>query len=385
MTALHGLKVLDLTRLLPGPFATMVLADLGAQVDKVEDTGAGDYLRAAPPAVEGMGAGFHILNRGKRSLALDLKRPEGASVLLRLVRSYDVVFEQFRPGVMDRLGVSHARLLEENPRLVVCALTGYGQDGPLRDRAGHDLNYLARAGILGLMGPVDGPPQLPSFQLADVSGGLYAVIGILAALRAREATGRGSVVDVSMLESVIGFAALPLARLLAGELPSRGQEYLTGGIAAYGCYATKDGEAVTLGALEPKFLAAFLSAVGMEPDLMLLVPGEHQAAYQQRLRELFLTRTRAEWEELGRAHDCCLEPVLRPDELLTDPQLVARRAFVTARVGGATLGHFRTPVTPRDFTPAPAPAQGQHGDAILSEAGLGADEVAGLRRAGVLR
>lgn len=385
MTALHGLKVLDLTRLLPGPFATMVLADLGAQVDKVEDTGAGDYLRAAPPAVGGMGAGYRILNRGKRSLALDLKRPEGAALLLRLARSYDVVFEQFRPGVMDRLGVSHARLLEENPRLVVCALTGYGQDGPLRDRAGHDLNYLARAGILGLMGPADGPPQLPSFQLADVSGGLYAVIGILAALRARDTTGRGAVVDISMLESVIGFAALPLARLLAGELPARGAEYLTGGIAAYGCYETKDGGAVTLGALEPKFLAAFLGAVGMEVDLMLLVPGDHQATYQQRLRDLFRTRTRAEWEALGREHDCCLEPVLRPDELLTDPQLTARRAFVTTDAAGEKLGHFRTPVTPRDFTPAPAPAQGEQGERILLEAGLTPEEIATLRQANVVR
>src|SRR5258706_5508489 len=248
MSELSGIRVLDLTRLLPGPFATLVLADLGAQIDKIEDPQMGDYARHTPPVVAGLGAAFHALNRGKRSAVLDLKRAEGVRAFERLLPRYDVVFEQFRPGVLDRLGLGHTRLLELNPRLVVCALTGYGQTGPLRDRAGHDLNYLARAGLLGLQGPQDDKPQQPAFQLADVSGGLWSVIGIVSALFERERTGKGKIIDIAMLDSVIPFATITLSRLLGGELPVRGGELLTGGIAGYETYLTRDGEAVTLGA-----------------------------------------------------------------------------------------------------------------------------------------
>lgn len=388
MSALAGLKVLDLTRLLPGPFATLVLADLGAQVDKLEDTGGGDYMRfTAPVAGDGMSVGFHAINRGKRSLALDLKNPEGRAAFLRLVRQYDVVFEQFRPGVLDRLGVGHARLLEENPRLVICALTGYGQDGPLRDRAGHDLNYLARAGVLGLMGPDSGAPQIPSFQLADISGGLWSVIAILAALRGRDTTGRGQVLDIGMVDAVIPFLTVPLGRLFGGEIPVRGGEPLTGGIAPYDSYATKDGEAVTLGSLEPKFLMSFLRGVGLEGevDLSCLAPGPHQAALKAKFAAVFASRTRAEWEQFNEQHDCCLEPVLRPDELLADPHLVARRLFLSTTIAGKTVGQYRTPVTPRDLEPRAAPTQGEHTDAILAEHGFSADEIAALKASGAAR
>jgi alpha-methylacyl-CoA racemase len=379
MAALTGVRVLDLTRLLPGPFATLVLADLGAQVDKLEDTGAGDYVRHASPQAGGMSTTFHALNRGKRSLALDLKRPAGCQAFLRLVGHYDVVFEQFRPGVLERLGVGHQRLLEQDPRLVICALTGYGQQGPLRDRAGHDLNYMARAGLLGLQGPSHGPPQIPAFQLADVSGGLWSVVAILAALRERELTGRGTVLDIAMLDGVIPFATVALAKLFGGELPARGAELLTGGIAAYQSYRTKDDQAVTLGALEPKFLQRFCQATGLDADLSALIPGPHQPALAEKFAAVFGAKTRDEWAAFNQQHDCCVEPVLRPDELLADPQLSARGAFLETEVSGCKIGQYRTPVTPRDLTPAPAPAQGEHSDAILREAGFSEEEVAALR------
>jgi crotonobetainyl-CoA:carnitine CoA-transferase CaiB-like acyl-CoA transferase len=231
------------------------------------------------------------------------------------------------------------------------------------------------------MGPTDRPPQLPSFQLADVGGGMWCVIAILAALRERDRTGRGAVLDVAMTDAVIPFATVALARLFGGELPVRGGEYLTGGIAAYGAYFTKDGEAVTLGALEPKFLQRFCAGAGIPFDAMAIVPGPHQAEMKARFAEVFGSRTRAEWERFGAEHDCCVEPVLRPDELLHDAQLRARGVFVDARAGETPFVEYRTPVTPRDVAPQPAPKSGEHTDAILAEAGFSASEIAALRAA----
>lgn len=384
MRPLEGIKVLDLSRLLPGPFATLVLADLGATVDKIEDPDLGDYLRFMAPQAGGTSVAFHALNRGKRSMVLNLKAEGGAGLLKKLVGAYDVIFEQFRPGVLDRLGVGHESLRAVNPRLVVCALTGYGQTGPLRDRAGHDLNYMGRAGLLGLMGPEDRPPQLPSFQLADVGGGLWTVVGILAALRERDRTGRGSVVDIAMTDGVVPFATSALSRLFGGDMPVRGRETLTGGIAAYATYFTKDGEAVTLGALEPKFLKRFCAAVSIDFDPMALVVGPHQAELREKFSATFASKTRAEWERFGAEHDCCIEPVLRPDELLRDPQLAARGLFVEVTEGDQTFYEYRTPVTPRDLVPDPAPKTGEHTDVILREAGISDDEIAELRNRRVI-
>ena len=183
--ALAGVRVLDLSRLLPGPYASLILADLGAQVDKVEEPGVGDYLRHMPPQHAGRGGMFEALNRNKRSITLDLKHPEGRGALLAMVPHYDVLLEQFRPGVLGRLGLGHEVLRAANPRLIVCALTGYGQEGPMSSRAGHDVNYLAHSGLLGMQGPAAGAPQLPGFQVADIAGGMWSALGILAALAAR--------------------------------------------------------------------------------------------------------------------------------------------------------------------------------------------------------
>jgi len=376
---LEGIKVLDLSRLLPGPFASLVLADLGAQVDKIEDPGGGDYLRHMPPAVVGDGGSqsglFLAINRNKRSAVLDLKKPEGRDALLRLASHYDVVLEQFRPGVMDRLGLSHATLRARNPRLIVCALTGYGQDGPLSRRAGHDINYLARAGVLGFQGPPDAPPAVMGFQLADIGGALWSVIGILAALASRANTGQGSIVDVSMLESAMGFAASSFGQMLAGTMPKRGDETLSGAIAPYNTYETKDGRAVTLGALEPKFLLAFAAGVQIEVDMGALLPGPHQEGLKAKFREIFRSRTLAEWVEFARTTDCCLEPVLLPEELASDPHLVARRVFFELPSPWGNLLQFRTPVTDPDAPHRAPPHQGEHTRDILHEAGFSKAEI----------
>ncbi len=390
MIPLSGIKVLDLSRLLPGPLASLVLADLGAAVDKIEDTAGGDYLRVMPPCAEAAGAPptsttFLALNRNKRSAVVDLKNPEAKDMFLRLVRSYDVLFEQFRPGVLERLGLSHRALLEANPRLVICALTGYGQTGPLADRAGHDLNYLARAGVLGFQGPEGGPPQLPGFQLADVSGGLYAVIGIMGALMERARTGLGQVVDVAMIETAMPFAIAGFGIAFGGQKVTAGGEALTGAIAPYRTYATKDGRAMTLASLEPKFWKQFCDGIGRALDMGDLVPGPHQAALQEELEKVFAARTRDEWALFASQRDCCLEPVLTPEEARTDPHLAARRMFFDLASPWGPIAQLRTPLTSLERTHAPPPIQGEHTDAILRDAGIGDDEIAELRASGAVR
>ncbi|MCA9581196.1 MAG: CoA transferase, partial [Myxococcales bacterium] len=280
---LSGVRVLDLSRLLPGPYATLVLQDLGATVDKLEDTAGGDYLRFLPPLAEGENPGFAALNRGKRSLSLDLKHPEGVRVFRRLVGAYDVLVEGFRPGVMERLGLSYETLSVDHPRLIYCAITGYGQDGPHRDRAGHDLSYLARAGIVAMAGPAGDIPALPGMQAADVAGGaLPAAIGIVAALLDRARTGRGTYLDLSVAEGALALGMLGLMPALAGVSAARGEDLLTGGLAVYGTYLAKDGVPVTMATLEPKFWMTFCAQVGLSPDPEALVPGSHQRALRAR-------------------------------------------------------------------------------------------------------
>lgn len=385
MRPLTGTRVLDLSRLIPGPFATLVLADLGASVDKIEDTAGGDYLRHFPPHLGGQSAAFQMLNRGKRSAVLDLKKLEGREAMKRLIASYDVLFEQFRPGVLDRLGLGHEALLAMNSRLIICALTGYGQTGPMAHRAGHDLNYLARSGILGAQGPAGGPPQVPGVQLADVSGGMWSVIAILAALMNRDRTGKGCVLDVAMTDGVLGFAATAVGAALAGVGQQRGDETLTGGIAPYNTYMSKDGHPMTLAALEPKFWIAFCQGAGIEPQMDALLPGHHQAELKARLGEIFRGKTRDEWAAFAGKHDCCLEPVLDTRSITEDAHLAARRLFFDVPSSHGPLPQVRTPVTPKDGAFSPPPRQGEHTRVILRDAGFSDAEVDALVRSGAAR
>jgi alpha-methylacyl-CoA racemase len=382
---LSGTRVLDLTRLIPGPFATLVLADLGARVDKVEDPGGGDYLRHMPPAVGGTSAAFGLLNRGKRSAILDLKKADGRAALEKIVTSYDVLFEQFRPGVLARLGLSPAALLEQNPRLIVCSLTGYGQTGALAAKAGHDLNYLARAGLLGAQGPAHGPPAVPGFQLADVSGGLWCVVAIQAALAERARTGRGQHLDIAMTDGVLGFYVTSLGPALAGQPAGRGQETLTGGIAPYATYLTADGYAMTLAALEPKFWSSFCAAFDLRADMGALLPGPHQEALGEQVRGIFASKNRAEWIAWAAEHDCMVEPVLAPEELVADEHIRSRDLLFELDTPAGPIPQFRTPVTPSGNAFAPPPGPGEHTRAILEEGGLPPGDIDALFESGAAR
>jgi alpha-methylacyl-CoA racemase len=392
---LEGVRVLDLSRLLPGPFCSLLLADFGAEVIKVEDMGMGDYARWSPPYYEGAeetakGALFLGLNRNKTSIRLNLKDERGREVLLRLVQEADVVLESFRPGVLDRLGVGYERMREVNPGIVYCAITGYGLDGPLRDRSGHDMNYLGLVGLLGLTGEADGPPVQAAGQIADVGGGgLMAAFGILAALRERDRSDEGQLVDVSMADGALSWLAMTAANFLAdGEVPRRGHIPLGGMFVCYRPYACADGW-VTLGALEPKFFRNFCVGTGREDliDQQFQPPGSDA---HREIEAIFAARTRDEWAAFASEHDCCLEPVLELDEVL-DSELVRAREMVVeidqpgadrpVRQLGVPVKLSRTPGDPRRL---PGPGLGEHTTAILSEAGYTDAEIAELTEAGAI-
>src|SRR3954470_24305431 len=393
--ALAGVRVLDLSRLLPGGFCSLLLADFGADVIKVEDTGMGDYVRWSPPYYAGAddsakGALFLALNRNKRSIRIDLKTGAGREVLLRLARDHDVLIESFRPGVLDRLGVGYDRLREENPGLVYCAITGYGQAGPLRDRSGHDMNYLGLVGLLGLTGERDGPPVQAAGQIADLGGGaLMAAVGILVALRERDVSGEGQLVDVSMADGALSWLAMVAARMLAdGTTPARGGLELAGGLVCYRPYRCADGY-VTLGALEPKFWQAFCRGVAREDRVERhLDPAGSET--QREVEAIFASRTRDEWTAFAGEHDCCLEPVLDLDEAL-DSELVRAREMVVeidqpgaerpVRLLGVPIKLSRTPGDPAR---APGPALGQDTRGVLEGLGYAPEEIERLLAEGAV-
>ena len=391
---LDGIRILDLSRLLPGGFCSLLLADAGADVIKVEDTGMGDYVRWSPPyhgtdEHQGLGtrsALYLALNRGKRSIRLDLKSDRGSAVLLRLAADADVILESFRPGVLDRLGCGYEALRERNGRIVYCAITGYGQTGPNTARAGHDTNYLALGGLLGLTGAAGGPPVQAAGQIADLGGGgLMGVFGILAALWERERSGEGQFVDVSMTDGAQSWLAMAAGAFLAdGRVPRRGEEMLNGGVACYLPYECADGW-VSVGALEPKFWQAFCAGVE-RPDLL-----QHQFARPDseghgRIAEVIRSKTKAEWAAFNDRHDCCIEPVLDLDEALASD--LTRDREMVVELDQPEIGPVRLlgmPVkfsrTPGDAT-RPAPALGEHTSEVLREAGIDGDELDALLTSG---
>jgi crotonobetainyl-CoA:carnitine CoA-transferase CaiB-like acyl-CoA transferase len=381
---LDGCRVLDCTRLLPGPYATQLLADAGAAVIKIEDTARGDYARAMPPySARGIGALFDAVNRGKRSVAIDLKTDAGRAALYSLVADCDVFVEGFRPGVTDRLGIDYEALAEHNTDLVYCSLTGYGRTGPDARTVGHDLNYVGRAGLLDMTrNGEEEAPRIPGYPIADMAGGLFAAFSIVGALLSRElGTTGGEHVDVSMTDVVLSLSQPVSAAVFAGETPHGGETSLTGGLPWYDVYETSDGRYVTLAALEPKFWRAFCEAVGRE-DLIEAHGSDDPSlreALREELTEVFASKTRAEWEaELGGA-EAMFGPVNTTKEALSDPQIeahevVSRPAEAPPRVG--------FPARSTDAFPASeesVPDRGEHTAQVLRESGFDDAEIDDLR------
>lgn len=360
---LVGIRVLDLSRYLPGPLLTRILCDLGAEVFKIEPPG-GDTLRTVPPMVDGVGAAYASVNAGKASIALDLRSPQGQAVVAAMLPQVDVLVESYRPGVLDRFGLDAARREALNPALITVSLSGYGQDGPLSARAGHDLDYLARAGILSLFGPPDRPPQVPGAQLADVAGGaLPAAVGVLAALMERQQTGQGRHLDLSLTRGAMALGGIALAAAAAGATEPRGAGFLTGGLPGYRCYRTADGRHLAVGALEPHFFASFCQGIG-RPELVRsgYATGPQGDAAAAEIAAAIAEKPLDHWLAVFEGHDVCVEPVLSPTEAL------AEQSRVVGHAGAHTVIKVDVGVEAPDPTPVRP---------------LGADGVAACRVLGV--
>ena len=379
MKPLHTTRILDLTRLLPGAVCTMLLRDLGAEIIKVEDPQGGDYARWLPPLIDGLGAFFPASNRGKKSIVIDLKTEAGRAVLHKLVASADVLIEGFRPGVTTRLGADYETLRDINPRLVYCSLSGWGQDGPYAQVSGHDLNYIARNGLLG----AERNPQTPGAQVADVAGAYVAVMGILAALLKRQQTGLGEYIDVALSE-----AAMPFAMAAWVEAMSRQTDEafisLRGESACYHVYRSADGQPLALGAIEPKFWANFCNAVDKPQWIDQHTVRDQQPALIKAVAALFKTKTASEWEALLEDADCCFTRVIAPERLLADPHI---RAHGMVGISERGLPWMRSPIRlgGDEINLSDAPTYGEHTRETLREIGCADAEIDRLLESGIIR
>jgi crotonobetainyl-CoA:carnitine CoA-transferase CaiB-like acyl-CoA transferase len=396
---LSGIKVIDLTKLAPGPHCTMILGDLGADIIKVEEPGAPTGRRAqqggatgAVKRVVGFGSvPTNALARNKKSIGLNLKSGPGREIFVRLAQRADVVVEEFRPGVAKRLGIGYDVLSARNPKLIYCAVTGFGQTGPYKDLVGHDLNYIATAGALSLIGRRDQPPTIPLNLLADYAGGgMHAAIGVLAALVARGQTGRGQFVDIAMLDGVMLLIAQALSTYFTtGKIPRRGNTSMDGAAPYYNLYETKDGKTITIGSVEPWFYANLCRALGCEQYITDQNNHAKWTEMVEHLKDVFKTRTRDEWWELLTKADICVGRMLTLDELADDPQIRARNMIVEVETStgekvkqvGISVKLSETPGSIRTL----AARLGQHTDEILGDLGYSPTDIARWREEGAIK
>ncbi len=389
---LAGIRVLDLSRLLPGPYCTMALADMGAEVLKVEDTGLGDYMRTMPgvPVVKKETSTFLMINRNKKSMTLNLKSDQGKEVFMKLAKEYDVILEQFRPGVMDALGVGYEDVKKINPGMVYCSLSGFGQYGPYKDMAGHDLNYLGVTGVLDAT-KVNGRPVIPGIKMGDLCGGAqWAIIGILTALMGRERNGQGQYLDVSMTDGLLallnGYASYYFA---TGQMATGEKVKLQGNDVYYNIYETKDGRYVTIGCIEPKFWKGFCKLID-RPDLIpcQFEPDPKRTEMLQEVTAIIKTKTQAEWVELVGDKDICFSPVKNLEEAFADPHNQARNMLV--EMDHPIEGKIKSIAYPVKFsdTPfkvvSPPPLSGEHTEEVLKEIDYSKNEIEELKKSGAI-
>lgn len=389
---LKGVKVIDFTRLLPGPLATMFLADMGADVIKVEDPDSPDYIRDFEPRINGVSMLYLSLNRNKRSLAVNYRSTEGKKLLLDLIKDADVLIEQYRPGIMKEMGFGFDDLIQLNPRLIYVSITGYGQQSTMAMAAGHDLNYIAVSGNLGITGGENGEPALPGFQLADIAGGSYAAMNaVTAALYQRENTGKGEWIDVAMTDAVLPFTVLQFANYQGTKQNTgRGNFELSGALANYNVYKCADGKYLALGSLEPKFWNGFCRKAG-RPDWAnrFLQKGEELAKLKAEVQAFFISQTRAHWLQFFAGEDICLTAVNELEELEHDPYLTGRSMFLENE--HAAVGKYKTINQPLKFKVAnfennqSAPDLGQNSASILKEMNYTDAQIAELKAKGVVK
>ena len=394
---LHGIRVLDLSRLIPGAVCTSILGDAGAEVIKVEETNVGDYERQIQPFIGSMGSRFLILNRNKKSVAVNLKEAEGRDVFLKAVESADVLVEGFRPGTMKRLGLDYEELESINPGLIFCSISSFGQDGPHRDAVAHDINILGMAGFFSVTGVKEGTPAIPGVQVADSIAGMNAALAIVIALLARQKTGRGQFVDISMFDGVISWLFDAARYLFAGEaVPGTGAGRLWGGLPNYNVYRTKDGKHITVGSLESKFKRALLTELGREDlidqssETTTSNIRESDAEAQAALEKVFLTKTKDEWMEQLEPLNICVGPVNTMEEALAHPQVKARGMLV--EVNHPVAGNISQIGSPLKFSDArldpnriPAPRLGEHTAEIMEQLGFEKEEIKDLMRRRIVR
>jgi crotonobetainyl-CoA:carnitine CoA-transferase CaiB-like acyl-CoA transferase len=380
---LQGVTVLDLTQLLPGPFCTQILADFGANVIKIEGPG-GDLARVLGSSMQKDSGPFMMLNRNKRSVMLNLKEQGGRDIFLRLAKRADVVVEGFRPGVIDKLGIGYEDTAKINEKIIYCSISGYGQTGPYRNRPGHDINYISVAGILGNTGLDSSKPVIPGGQIADMTGGLLGVVGIMLALWAREKTKRGQYIDVAMMDGAVAWLPIVLGEYLADRTePKRGQNLLNGGYACYNVYETSDNEYMSLGALETHFWETFCREIGQEPFIGRQFAGKQtQKDMIAKIQEVFSQKTKEEWTVFFQDRNVPCEPVLGLEGVLSHPHVLSRGMVtdVDHGVEGKTkqLGiPIKLSMTPGEIR-TPAPLLGEHTEEILKEIGLTGEEISRL-------
>ena len=380
-TALYNLKILDFTTLLPGPFATMYLADMGADVLKITAPNKTDlvYEYGAKEETTNISATALWLNRNKRSITLDLKKKKSVEVVKKLIKEYDIVIEQFRPGVMNKLGLSYEALKKINPKLIYCSITGYGQSGDYKDKAGHDINYLARSGILSLSGSRENGPELLNIQLGDLAGGaLHSVIGILSAVNYRNMTGEGQYIDISMTDCLIPFNTFEGSDYLLTNKLSQRQNTVFNGRGLYDIYRTRDNEYITVGSLEPKFLTRFAEAVDVE-ELKESGADFDSSRLKQKIKDIISSKTLAEWEKIFSSLDCCVEKVMDFEEVFEkDSHNKTRRITVNVPLGQKSIRQIAMPIKFSQTKPVYKFAGkkiGQDNQEILSGLGLSKEEI----------